>query len=84
MQNRCKENACGQGECLVIQSPPYYRCACKHPYRGPNCSTGKCWQPVLGFLGPGLCLGSLHPTGGQSDVVDVLITSMVAIITRAF
>lgn len=38
VQNKCKENSCGQGECLVTQSPPYYRCACKHPYRGLHCS----------------------------------------------
>ncbi|XP_066211332.1 hyaluronan-binding protein 2 [Saccopteryx leptura] len=39
VENKCEKNPCGQGECLVIQSPPYYRCACKHPYQGPDCST---------------------------------------------
>ncbi|EPY82181.1 hyaluronan-binding protein 2 precursor [Camelus ferus] len=40
VKNKCKNNPCGRGECLITQSPPYYRCACKHPYRGPDCSTG--------------------------------------------
>ncbi|CAH6940368.1 Habp2 [Phodopus roborovskii] len=37
-QNKCKDNPCLQGECLITQKPPYYRCACKYPYTGPNCS----------------------------------------------
>uniref|UniRef100_A0A8C9PHH1 Hyaluronan binding protein 2 n=1 Tax=Spermophilus dauricus TaxID=99837 RepID=A0A8C9PHH1_SPEDA len=37
-QNKCKNNPCGRGECLVTHSPPYYRCACKYPYTGPDCS----------------------------------------------
>ncbi|XP_074089754.1 hyaluronan-binding protein 2 isoform X2 [Macrotis lagotis] len=36
--NTCHKNPCVKGECLIIQTPPYYRCACNHPYRGPNCS----------------------------------------------
>ncbi|KAG8517412.1 Hyaluronan-binding protein 2 [Galemys pyrenaicus] len=39
-QNKCQNNPCGKGECLITQSPPYYRCACKHPYKSPDCSTG--------------------------------------------
>lgn len=39
VQNKCKNNPCGRGECVITQSPPYYHCACKHPYRGPHCST---------------------------------------------
>ncbi|XP_015350300.1 hyaluronan-binding protein 2 isoform X1 [Marmota marmota marmota] len=37
-QNKCKNNPCGRGECLITHSPPYYRCACKYPYTGPDCS----------------------------------------------
>ncbi|XP_062959501.1 hyaluronan-binding protein 2 [Cynocephalus volans] len=37
-ENMCKNNPCGRGECLITQSPPYYRCACKYPYTGPDCS----------------------------------------------
>ncbi|XP_060497433.1 factor VII-activating protease isoform X2 [Panthera onca] len=39
VQNTCKNKPCGRGECLITQSPPYYRCACKHPYNGSDCST---------------------------------------------
>ncbi|XP_023571219.1 hyaluronan-binding protein 2 isoform X4 [Octodon degus] len=38
VESRCKNNPCGHGECLITQSSPYYRCACRHPYTGPNCS----------------------------------------------
>eukprot|EP00073_Rattus_norvegicus_P020834 XP_006231694.1 PREDICTED: hyaluronan-binding protein 2 isoform X2 [Rattus norvegicus] len=38
VQNKCKDNPCVQGDCLITQTPPYYRCACKYPYTGPDCS----------------------------------------------
>ncbi|XP_048192232.1 hyaluronan-binding protein 2 [Perognathus longimembris pacificus] len=50
VQNKCKNNPCGRGECLITQTSPYYRCACKHPYTGPNCSK------VLSVCKPNPCL----------------------------
>ncbi|XP_032748159.1 hyaluronan-binding protein 2 isoform X1 [Rattus rattus] len=38
VQNKCKDNPCVQGDCLITQTPPYYRCVCKYPYTGPDCS----------------------------------------------
>lgn len=37
-RNNCSNNPCGRGDCLITQSPPYYRCVCKYPYSGPDCS----------------------------------------------
>ncbi|CAO2585897.1 Hyaluronan-binding protein 2 [Lemmus lemmus] len=37
-KNKCKDHPCVHGECLITQKPPYYRCACKYPYTGPDCS----------------------------------------------
>ncbi|XP_042545419.1 hyaluronan-binding protein 2 [Dipodomys spectabilis] len=50
VQNKCKNNPCGRGECLMTRTSPYYRCACKHPYTGPDCSK------VLSVCRPNPCL----------------------------
>ncbi|XP_062859121.1 hyaluronan-binding protein 2 [Trichomycterus rosablanca] len=35
--NVCKNVKCGRGECVRIETEPFYECKCKAPYLPPNC-----------------------------------------------
>ncbi|XP_072095901.1 hyaluronan-binding protein 2-like isoform X3 [Mobula birostris] len=37
VQNPCRKNTCKNGECVLIDTPPYHKCKCDYPFKPPNC-----------------------------------------------
>ncbi|XP_060794850.1 hyaluronan-binding protein 2 [Neoarius graeffei] len=37
VKNMCKNVKCGRGECVLIETEPFYECKCKPPFQPPNC-----------------------------------------------
>ncbi|CAM4584118.1 unnamed protein product [Lepidochelys olivacea] len=38
VKNVCERNSCRKGDCLIMLTPPYSQCACRHPYKPPYCN----------------------------------------------
>ncbi|XP_044193953.1 hyaluronan-binding protein 2-like isoform X2 [Thunnus albacares] len=41
----CKNVKCGQGNCVVTSTAPFYECKCKPPYKPPNCRKASPCRP---------------------------------------